>query len=152
MLVHSRCLRVGAVATKAVEDNKYRVAASAAVMRSGRHFAQLTTLNGEMLFFGAIQSGWDNAFNADGHCSYSTNDGHRDPGGWVWQGRRAATKQGDRIGMLLDLDQGSMTVWKNGVRLGVMWAEGLTGPLCWLGGRSGFGRRQCAHRVGAAAR
>ena len=33
--------------------------------------------------------------------------------------------------MLLDLDQGSMTVWKNGVRLGVIQAEGLSGPLCW---------------------
>ena len=33
--------------------------------------------------------------------------------------------------MLLDLDQVSMTVWKNNVRLGVMQAEGLSGPLCW---------------------
>ena len=24
-----------------------------------------------------------------------------------------------------------MTVWKNGEQLGVMQAEGLTGPLCW---------------------
>ena len=27
--------------------------------------------------------------------------------------------------------QGSMTVWKNDVRLGVMVAEGLSGPPCW---------------------
>jgi hypothetical protein len=33
--------------------------------------------------------------------------------------------------MLLDLDQGSMTVWKNGEQLGVIQAEGLSGPLCW---------------------
>ena len=33
--------------------------------------------------------------------------------------------------MLLDLDQGSMTVWKNDEKLGVMVAEGLSGPLCW---------------------
>ena len=33
--------------------------------------------------------------------------------------------------MLLDLDQGSMTAWKNGEKLGVMVAEGLSGPLCW---------------------
>ena len=44
---------------------------------------------------------------------------------------QSARKQGDRIGMLLDLDQGSMTVWKNDERLGVMLAEGLRGPLCW---------------------
>ena len=48
-----------------------------------------------------------------------------------WEGMQAAREQGDRIGMLLDLDQGSMSVWKNGQRLGVMQAEGLTGPLCW---------------------
>ena len=40
-------------------------------------------------------------------------------------------EQGDRIGMLLDLDQGSMTVWENGVKVGMMQAEGLSGPLCW---------------------
>ena len=44
---------------------------------------------------------------------------------------QTANEQGDRIGMLLDLDQGSMTVWKNGEQLGVMVAEGLSGPLCW---------------------
>ena len=33
--------------------------------------------------------------------------------------------------MLLDLDQGSMALYKNGVQLGMMVAEGLTGPLCW---------------------
>ena len=33
--------------------------------------------------------------------------------------------------MLLDLDQGSTTVWKNDEKLGVMAAEGLRGPLCW---------------------
>ena len=40
-------------------------------------------------------------------------------------------------GMLLDLDQGSMTVWKNDVKLGVMMPERLgrvrwtRTPLCW---------------------
>ena len=44
---------------------------------------------------------------------------------------QTASEQGDRIGMLLDLDQGSMSIWKNGERLGVMQAEGLTAPFCW---------------------
>ena len=34
--------------------------------------------------------------------------------------------------MLLDLDQGSMTVWKNGVKLGVMVVRGLSGSFCWV--------------------
>ena len=55
------------------------------------------------------------------------------------EGQRGATEQGDRIGMLLDLDQGSMTVWKNGVKLGVMQAEGLSGPLCCAVEMAGFG-------------
>jgi hypothetical protein len=38
--------------------------------------------------------------------------------------------EGDRIGMLLDLDQGSMTVYKNDERLGVM-ATGLSGEYSW---------------------
>jgi hypothetical protein len=45
---------------------------------------------------------------------------------------------GDRIGMLLDLDQGSMTVWRNEIKMGVMQAEGLRGPLCWAVELSGF--------------
>ena len=66
-----------------------------------------------------------------GVAIYYTVNGKRHPGAHNWEGMQTA-KQGDRIGMLLDFDQGSMTVWKNGVRLGVMQAEGLSGPLCWV--------------------
>ena len=45
--------------------------------------------------------------------------------------------------MLLDLDQGSMTVWKNDEKLGVMQAEGLGGLA--------VGGCRCVHRVGATA-
>ena len=38
----------------------------------------------------------------------------------------------DVVGLLLDLDAGSLSVFKNRSRLGVMVAEGLSGgPLCW---------------------
>ena len=52
------------------------------------------------------------------------------PDGHDWEGMQNATKEGDRIGMLLDLDQGSMTVYKNDERLGVM-ATGLSGEYSW---------------------
>ena len=66
------------------------------------------------------------------HCFYETVQGHRYPGDWDWEGKQDAEEQGDRIGMLLDLDQGSMTIWKKkDVKVGVMQAEGLSGPLCW---------------------
>ena len=65
------------------------------------------------------------------HWYYGTGGGKRHPGAIDWEGMQTAYKQGDRIGMLLELDQGSMTVWKNDEKLGVMVAEGLSGPLCW---------------------
>ncbi len=109
------------------------IAASKVAMRSGRHFAQFTVVEGHPMF-GVIRPGWDveggeEAEDVDGHCFYNTYRGRRFPGGIDW-GMQGA-KQGDRIGMLLDLDQGSMTVWKNGEKMGVMVAEGLIGPLCW---------------------
>ena len=45
----------------------------------------------------------------DGHCFYETADGSHLPGNGDWEGSQGAEPD-DRIGMLLDLDQGSMTV------------------------------------------
>ena len=105
-------------------------------MRSGRHFVQLTVLAGEDMVVGVIRPGWDvegggDAHTVDGHCFYWAYFGDRYRGEHDWEGMHDAREQGDRIGMLVDPDQGSMTVWKNDVKLGVMVAEGLRGPLCW---------------------
>ena len=114
---------------------------------------QFTVIVGDDLLLGVIRPGWDveggeNAFAVDGHCFYETYNGLRYPGpNYDWEGRQSAEEQGDRIGMLLDLDQGSMSIWKNGERLGVMRAEGLTGPLCWaavLAGQGDSGRIESA--------
>ena len=143
------------VATQSVNIRTYRAAASKAVMRSGRHCAQFTVLGGSDMSFGVIQPGYnlegctdgpfyigyndDDPFDEgdeplveelDGHCFYRTNDGKCQPGNFVWEGMQSAW-EGDCIGMLLDLDQGSMTIWKNGEKLGVMQRDGLCGPLCW---------------------
>ena len=92
---------------------------------------------GDCIFFGVMRPGWDveggeyaeDVEDAEDHCFYKTASGalRRDSD---WEGR-ASAREGDRIGMLLDLDRGSMTVWKNDVKLGDMVGEGLTGPLCW---------------------
>ena len=57
---------------------------------------------------------------------------------WEGQGTAGATyllrgthAVGNCIDMLLDLDQGSMTIYKNGLKIGVMVGQGLTGPLRW---------------------
>ena len=46
-----------------------------------------------------------------------------------WAGMQRFGK-GDVVGLLLDCDAGTLTVKKNGKRLGVA-ATGLTGELCW---------------------
>ena len=102
----------------------YRAAASKAVTRSGRHFAQFTVVDGQDLLFGVIPPGWDveggqNEEEVAGHCFYWKRYGFCIPSGLCWVGMQTATEQGDRIGMLLDLGQGNMTVWKNDVKWGV---------------------------------
>ena len=47
-----------------------------------------------------------------------------------WDGLEAVSS-GDEVGMLLDLDEGTLSVYKNGRRLGVM-KRGLAGPYCWV--------------------
>ena len=153
----------GAMATRGVGGG-VRAAASTVVMRLGCHYAQFTVVIGARFtvtqcqaFFGVIRPGWDvegraNAHDVDGHCCfYFTGSGRRWPGHRTWEGRQGAT-QGDHIGMLLDLEQGSMTVWKDDVKLGVMQSEGLSGPLCWLSrclkapARASSRRRRPRHR------
>ena len=46
---------------------------------------------------------------------------------------------GSRIGMLLDRGAGSLTVYKNGRRLGTVRESGLTGKFCWAAGMKHFG-------------
>ena len=138
------------MATKNANDFNFRVAASQVAMRSGRHFAQFTVLNGDDMFFGVIRPGWDveggteepdectcwpsdACIQADGHCFYQMGGpvsmgGVRSPAFIDWGGMQDA-EQGHRIGMLLDLDQGSMTLYKDEEMTGVMQAEGLSGPL-----------------------
>jgi len=73
-------------------------------------------------------------------CEYSCEDGELSWTGWdieneqeqfmvEWEGMEGCMT-GDTIGMLLDLDEGKVTVYKNNRRLGVL-KDGLSGPYCW---------------------
>lgn len=80
-------------------------------------------------------SDWTGAdlHKADSGCFYSTSTGkcwNRDlysaTSGWPtgvqlghWPGRKGAAR-GDKIGLLFDIDASTMTVFKNGTRLGTM--------------------------------
>ena len=88
------------MATRNAADGIFRAAASKAVMRSGRHFAQFTVVEGDTMLFGVIPPGYDVEggteahldYDVDGHCFYDTVDGHRFPGldadsmGHDWEG------------------------------------------------------------------
>ena len=148
------------------DDICYRAAASKAVMRAGRHYAQwlITAVNGNYavhvaagMFFGVIRPSWDveggeDADDVDGHCFYYTIGGCRFPYCRPWEGMQDAREEGDRIGLLLDLDQGTMTAYKNDERLGVM-ATGLSGEYSWavsVYGRSSSARVEAAEAPACA--
>ena len=48
----------------------------------------------------------------------------------TWVGLEPAAS-GDDVGLLLDLDEGTLAVYKDGRKLGVM-KSGLAGPYCWV--------------------
>ena len=70
-------------------------------------------------------------------CEYGCRDGRMISTDWgggeehreEWEGM-GYCKTGDTIGMLLNLDVGTLTVYKNDRRLGVM-KDGLSGSYCW---------------------
>ncbi|EJK52723.1 hypothetical protein THAOC_27977 [Thalassiosira oceanica] len=80
----------------------------------------------------------DNWGNGNVHaCEYWSYDGTLNWTDWGeedqrfanWEGMESCST-GDTIGMLLNLDNGTLTVYKNNRRLGVM-KDGLSGSYCW---------------------
>ena len=141
----------GAVATKTgAGDYTFRAAASSVPMRGGgRYHAAFTVLKyvgytllgviqaptfsarGQVLSGCDVEGKWI-VHDIEGHMFYSTGTGRRCPGprdSRSWEGAEGA-EEGDTIGLLLDLDEGTLSVYKNGRKLGVM-ASGLTGVYCW---------------------
>ena len=65
-----------------------------------------------------------------GECTKESWEGMENmAGGRYWDGTERLT-YGDELGLLLDLDEGTLSVYKNGQKLGVM-KRGLAGPYCW---------------------
>ncbi|EJK61257.1 hypothetical protein THAOC_18293 [Thalassiosira oceanica] len=80
------------------------------------------------------------AYNCgSGHCFWADWNNEDDEDEYSdWQGREGLDVSGtigltvlSTIGLLLDLDEGTLSVFKNGRRLGVM-KEGLGGEYCWF--------------------
>eukprot|EP01051_Picozoa_sp_SAG22_P020408 SAG22_NODE_4116_length_1379_cov_1.544531_1_plen_444_part_00 len=125
-------LEDNAVAEKPKRDGSWRTAASEATLSGGgQHAARFTVRKGSRMQFGVIRADWnvkgeERAHNVQDHSFYNTFDGQRCPGYSDWQGMQPA-KEGECIDLLLDLGVGSMSVFKNGERLGVMQESGLGG-------------------------
>ena len=64
----------------------------------------------------------------NGRCSWTDWDNYK--GYSRWQGHEGLEESGT-IGLLLDLNEGNLSVFKNGRRLGVM-KDGLNGEYCWF--------------------
>ncbi|EJK46268.1 hypothetical protein THAOC_35074 [Thalassiosira oceanica] len=64
----------------------------------------------------------------NGYCYW--RDWDNEKGSSDWQGREGLPGSGT-IGLLLDLDEGTLSVFMNGRRLGAM-KEGLGGEYCWF--------------------
>ena len=141
----------GAVVTMTAEDcdGGQRSAACGRLLSAGGHYAVVfTLLNGHNMSFGVVAEGYDvqsgeNAWHEDGNCMYWEYNGKRHPTGGSrglghWPGMQGAG-EGDRIGLLLDTINGSLTVYKNDALLGVMQASGLTGTYRWAVCMSGRG-------------
>ncbi|EJK49157.1 hypothetical protein THAOC_31997 [Thalassiosira oceanica] len=67
-------------------------------------------------------------FCSSGRCLWADWDTDEDYSDWLGQER---LESGGTIGLLLDLDEGTLSVFKNGRRLGVI-KEGLGGEYCWF--------------------
>ena len=120
-----------------VRGGGYLTAASSVPMKGcEQHFVEFTILKQvHGCCCGVIRPTFDvehaeRAFDVAGHCFYDTRAGFRYPGPVRWEGCEGA-HDGDRIGMLLDLRAGSLTVYKNDARLGMITSAGLSGELCW---------------------
>ena len=66
----------------------------------------------------------------DGCCFSHDWDHNSVPSSQNWDGMERISPPCE-IGMLLDLDEGTLSVYKNGRRLGIM-KRGLAGHYCWV--------------------
>ena len=159
-------LRAGTVATKDSADSKYQSAVCAEhPMVAGAHYMEMTLLeHGDGAMMGVVGQGFDAAGSGAANKSAKgwllSGAANESAEGWLvstsygylchaydysnWEGmpQPLEIKQGDAVGLLLDLGQRTLSMYLNGARRGVMVAPGmkngegealalLAGPLRW---------------------
>ena len=122
-------------------------------MVAGAHYVEMTLLEkgSWIAFLGVVAQGFDAAgggetWNSAQGWMLGTDYGYLNHAGkaskWEGQPQEDEIKQGDVVGLLLDLGQRTLSVYLNGARRGVMVAPGikkydgeavapLAGPLRW---------------------
>jgi hypothetical protein len=123
----------GLVTTKAEDDGRHLVTGGS-LMTEGRHYweVELAWANQYGMTVGAVRPGLDHdRYHLNSNNAYEITTS---AGGLFGNGKSMADEQGeflegDRIGMLLDLDAGWMRFYRNGKRCGPGFTEGVTGPL-----------------------
>jgi hypothetical protein len=123
----------GLVATVSVKKS-FQLVTGGEPMTEGRHYweVEMTKWDGNNCMIGAVRPGLDHdkahwrtndAYFIDAHSRALFGNGKE---GDDRQGKFA---EGDRIGVLLDLDAGWLRFYRNDERCGPGFTEGVTGPL-----------------------
>ena len=122
----------GLAATKAVQDINRQLVTGGSPMTEGRHYWEVELTAGYAILVGAVRPGLDHnkSHSLSNDAYFISGDG----GALCGNGKFRADPQGqfaqgDRIGVLLDLDAGWMRLYRNGKRCGPGFTEGVTGPL-----------------------
>lgn len=126
--------------------NRYRMATcngETDVLHTGSHFAEFTLVKATgNVTLGVVQLGYSptralppgepRGPGAEG-WGLSTRSGWLTFRGKVseWAGCQPC-KEGDTVGMLVDLEKGTLSVFLNSKHIGFMVKAGITGPLMWM--------------------
>jgi hypothetical protein len=125
----------GAVATQTWID--YTLTTTGTELTEGRHYWEVELLSKQMgsIFIGISRPNLDSTgeyWRGDGTDGWfiSANSGYLCGNGKYYDDEAGAYKQGDRVGVLLDLNDGSLRFFKNGVQHGPGYPAGsVTGPV-----------------------
>jgi hypothetical protein len=124
----------GAVVTQtAVEESS--LTTTETELTEGKHYWEVELLSGRMIFIGISRPNLDPTGTYFGRdCTdgwfISAYSGTLSGNGKRGDDAAGGYKQGDRVGVLLDLDNGSLRFFKNGIQHGPGYAAGsVTGPV-----------------------
>jgi hypothetical protein len=136
----------GAVATQ-IEDEEESLTTTGVELTKGKHYWEVELLSKHMdgLYIGISRPNLDPKSEYWWYHTYAwfmePDDGSLYGNGKDHDDEAGGYEEGDRVGVLLDLDKGSLCFFKNGVRHGPGYAAGsVTGPVA-LAVRMLYGQR-----------